>query len=158
MTLPARLANVVNDFRAAPPELRTELLLEHADRLPALPSELAGDRDRFERVEECQTPFFLATEVDADGTVHLHFDCPPQAPTTRGFAGVLHAGLDGATAAEVLAVPADFHHDMGLAEVISPLRMRGMDGVLFRLKRQVAARLASGAAAGDATGDVAPGE
>jgi sulfur transfer protein SufE len=31
---------------------------------------------------------------------------------------------------------------MGLAEVISPLRMRGMDAILFRLKRQVAARAA----------------
>jgi len=142
VTLPERLANVVNDFRLSPPELRTELLLEHADRLPALPPDLAADRGRFERVEECQTPFFLATDVAADGTVRLHFDCPPQAPTTRGFAGILHTGLDGATAEEILGVPADFHHGMGLAEVISPLRMRGMDAILFRLKRQVAARAA----------------
>jgi cysteine desulfuration protein SufE len=143
MSLPERLANVVNDFLAAPPELRTELLLEHAERLPALPAELAGPegRDRFEQVEECQTPFFLATDIAA-GHVSLYFDCPPQAPTTRGFAGVLHAGLDGAAVEEVLGVPADFHHGMGLAEVISPLRMRGMDAILFRLKRQVAARAA----------------
>jgi cysteine desulfuration protein SufE len=143
VTLPERLANVVDDFLAAPPELRTELLLEHAERLPELPAELTGDaaRDRFEQVEECQTPFFLATEV-TDGQVALYFDCPPQAPTTRGFAGILHAGLDGAAPAEILAVPADFHHGMGLAEVISPLRMRGMDAILFRLKRQVAARAA----------------
>lgn len=143
MPLPERLANVVNDFLAAPPELRTELLLEHAEGLPDLPPELTGEgaRDRFEQVEECQTPFFLATDV-VDGHVHLHFDCPPQAPTTRGFAGILHAGLDGATPEEVLDVPADFHHTMGLAEVISPLRLRGMDAILFRLKRQVAARAA----------------
>jgi len=142
--LPERLANVVNDFLAAPVELRTELLLEFAERLPPLPAELAGPdaRDRFERVEECQTPFHLATEVAADGTVTLHFDCPPQAPTTRGFAGILHAGLDGAHVDEVLAVPGDFHHGMGLAEVISPLRLRGMDAILFRLRRQLAARRA----------------
>ena len=143
MTLPERLANVVDDFLASPPELRTELLLEHAERLPGLPPELAGAeaRDRFEQVEECQTPFFLATEV-VEGRVALYFDCPPQAPTTRGFAGILHAGLDGAAPEEILAVPADFHHGMGLAEVISPLRMRGMDAILFRLKRQIAARVA----------------
>lgn len=142
MTLPVRLANVVNDFLAAPPELRTELLLEYSEKLPALPERLAGPdaRDRFERVEECQTPFHLATEVADDRTVALHFDCPPQAPTTRGFAGILHEGLDGLSVAEVLAVPADFHHGMGLAEVISPLRMRGMDAILFRMKRQLAAR------------------
>jgi cysteine desulfuration protein SufE len=146
VTLPERLANVVDDFLAAPPELRTELLLEHAERLPGLPAELSGEnaRDRFEQVEECQTPFFLATEVDEDSMVSLWFDCPPQAPTTRGFAGILHTGLDGASADEILAVPADFHHGMGLAEVISPLRMRGMDAILFRLKRQVAARAALG--------------
>jgi cysteine desulfuration protein SufE len=146
VTLPERLANVVDDFLAAPPELRTELLLEHAERLPGLPVELSGEdaRDRFEQVEECQTPFFLATEVNEDATVSLWFDCPPQAPTTRGFAGILHTGLDGASADEILAVPADFHHGMGLAEVISPLRMRGMDAILFRLKRQVAARAALG--------------
>jgi len=143
VSLPERLANVVNDFLAAPPELRTELLLEQAEALPPLPPELTGAdaRDRFEQVEECQTPFYLATDV-ADGHVSLHFDCPPQAPTTRGFAGILHTGLDGATPEEILAVPADFHHGMGLAEVISPLRMRGMDAILFRLKRQVAARAA----------------
>jgi cysteine desulfuration protein SufE len=145
VTLPERLANVVNDFLAAPPELRTELLLEHAERLPMLPPALSAPeaRDRFEQVEECQTPFFLATEI-VDGRVSLHFDCPPQAPTTRGFAGILHAGLDGAAVEEVLGVPGDFHHGMGLAEVISPLRLRGMDAILFRLKRQVAARAAVG--------------
>ena len=146
MSLPERLANVVNDFLSLPPELRTDLLFEYSERVPALPPELSGPeaRDRFEQVEECQTPFFLATDVATDGTVALWFDCPPQAPTTRGFAGILHAGLDGAAVDEVLAVPGDFHHDMGLGEVISPLRLRGMDAILFRLKRQLAARRALG--------------
>jgi cysteine desulfuration protein SufE len=146
MTLPARLANVVNDFLSAPLELRTELLLEYAAKVPPLPAHLSGAdaRERFERVEECQTPFHLATEIAVDGTVAMHFDCPPQAPTTRGFAGILHEGLDGLSVDEVLAVPGDFHHAMGLTEAISPLRMRGMDAILFRLKRQLAARQAAG--------------
>jgi cysteine desulfuration protein SufE len=146
MTLPVRLANVVNDFLAAPLELRTELLLEYAGRVPPLPEHLSGPeaRERFERVEECQTPFHLATEIAGDGTVAMHFDCPPQAPTTRGFAGILHEGLDGLSVEEILAVPGDFHRGMGLDEAISPLRMRGMDAILFRLKRQLAARQAAG--------------
>ncbi len=50
---------------------------------------------------------------------------PPEAPTTRGFAGILSEGLNGATAAEVLAVPNGFYTALGLDRVISPLRLRG---------------------------------
>ncbi len=144
MSLPANLANVVNDFASAPPELRVELLVEHTDKVPPLPEHLEGQQEAFEQVEECQTPFFLLTEVDDDQRVAVWFDCPPQAPTTRGFAGILAAGLNGATVDEVLAVPDDFHHELGLAQVISPLRMRGMDAILFRLKRQLRERSTAG--------------
>jgi cysteine desulfuration protein SufE len=90
-----------------------------------------------EQVVECQTPFFLATQVDEDRTVHVFFDCPPEAPTTRGFAGLLSEGLEGATVEEVLDTPDDFYTRMGLAEAISSLRLRGMGAILHRLKRQV---------------------
>lgn len=90
-----------------------------------------------ERVVECQTPFFLSTEVGTDGRVKVWFDVPAEAPTTRGFAGILASGLDGSTAAEILATPDTFYEGMGLAEVISGLRLRGMSAILFRLKRQV---------------------
>jgi cysteine desulfuration protein SufE len=137
MTMPENLANVVNDFAAAPMELRIELLVEHAENVPPLPAHLADHPELLEQVEECQTQFFLATEVDDDRRVHVWFDCPPEAPTTRGFAGILATGLEGATVEEILAVPDDFHHTMGLAQAISPLRLRGMDAILLRLKRQL---------------------
>ena len=65
------------------------------------------------------------------------FDCPPEAPTTRAFAGILAEGLAGATADEVLAVPDDLYQRMGLSQAISPLRVRGGNAILARLKRQV---------------------
>jgi hypothetical protein len=46
-------------------------------------------------------------------------------------------GLDGATVDEVLAVPADIADHLGLAQAISPLRLRGMGAILARLQRQV---------------------
>jgi cysteine desulfuration protein SufE len=89
-----------------------------------------------EPVPECQTPLFLAVQVE-HGTVRLYFDAPAEAPTTRGFAAILHAGLDGLDAEEVLAAPAEFTTQLGLADLVSPLRLRGMAAMLARIKRQV---------------------
>jgi cysteine desulfuration protein SufE len=90
-----------------------------------------------EQVPECQTQFFLKVEVQPDRTVRTWFDCPPEAPTTRAFAGILAEGLEGATTDEILAVPDDLYTRMGLGAAISPLRIRGGSAILGRLKRQV---------------------
>ena len=134
---PERLQRIVDLFAGAPKELRVQALLDYSRQLPPLPPHLVGNRQAMEQVPECQTPFFLSTKVDDDGRVKLWFDVPAEAPTTRGFAGILAGGLDGATAEEVLATPNDFYTRMGLAEVISSLRLRGMGAILARLKRQV---------------------
>ncbi|HKE98720.1 MAG TPA: SufE family protein [Actinomycetes bacterium] len=135
--LPAGLEAVVEEFSDTPAELRLEALLDYAERVPPLPPHLP--REALERVHECQTPFFVAVEPTAEGTVRLYFDAPPEAPTTRGFAGILLAGLDGASVQEVLDTPGDFSTRLGLAEVISPLRLRGMGAILARIKRQLRA-------------------
>jgi cysteine desulfuration protein SufE len=132
-----RLREIAGDFGAVPGNQRLPLLLEFSEELPPLPARYAGHRDLLERVPECQTPLFLAVEVDGGGTVHLFFDAPPQSPTTRGFAGILHAGLDGLNADEILATPGEFSSQLGLADVVSPLRLRGMAAMLAQLKRQV---------------------
>lgn len=137
MSLPPRLAKAVDRFRAAPRELRVQALLQYAEKVPPLPEELVADHELLERVHECQTPFFVATRVDDEGGVHLFFDAPPESPTVRGFAGILYSGLEGEHWREVLAVQPDFYGGMGLEEVVSPLRMRGMGAILARLQRQV---------------------
>lgn len=137
MSIPKALAKVVDRFERAPKELRAQALLQYARKVPPLPPELVADRSTLERVHECQTPFFLATRVDEDGSVHLFFDAPPESPTVRGFAGVLLEGLEGASWQDVLEVPADFYARMGLEAVVSPLRLRGMGAILARLKRQL---------------------
>jgi cysteine desulfuration protein SufE len=134
--MPTKLAEIVEEFAGAPREVVLEMLLEFSDAVPPLPEGYA-DRVGMEQVVECQTPFFLRAEVTPEGTVATWFDCPPEAPTTRAFAGILAEGLAGASPAEVLAVPEDLYQRMGLAQAISPLRIRGGTAILARLKRQV---------------------
>jgi cysteine desulfuration protein SufE len=140
--MPPKLAEIVDEFASAPRELVLEMLLEFADSMPPLPADLAG-HDGMEQVPECQTQFFLKAVVQPDDTVETWFDCPPEAPTTRAFAGILAEGLQGASTAEILAVPDDLYARMGLAQTISPLRIRGGSAILARLKRQVTAQVAT---------------
>jgi cysteine desulfuration protein SufE len=139
--LPPKLAELVEDFAEVGVKDRLQLLLELSEELPALPAKYDGHREQMEQVPECQTPLFLAVEVgsDAERTVRLYFDAPPEAPTTRGFASIMHTGLDGEPAEDVLAVPNDFYLALGLGEAVSPLRLRGMAAMLARIKNQVRA-------------------
>jgi cysteine desulfuration protein SufE len=141
MSMPQKLEQIAAEFEEAPASFRLPMLLEYSKKVPPLPAYLEEHRDQMEQVHECQTPFFLAEEIDDEGRVHMFFDAPQEAPTTRSFAGVLHEGLDGLTADEILAVPDDFYTKMGLNEVISPLRLRGISAILWRLKRRVRRRL-----------------
>ncbi|NII39941.1 cysteine desulfuration protein SufE [Curtobacterium flaccumfaciens] len=141
--LPQPLAEIRDDFLALSLNDRLQLLLEFSDELPALPPRLQGHEDELERVEECQSPVFIAVTVGEDGdapdVVRMHATAPRESPTTRGFASILAQGLSGLTAEQVLAVPADYPLTIGLSEAVSPLRIRGMVGMLGRVQRQVRA-------------------
>ncbi|GAA4391031.1 SufE family protein [Brevibacterium sp. NPDC049920] len=145
--LPGGLQEIADDFAAMPDPDKLQLLLEFSQELPDLPERFAEHPELLEPVPECQSPIFLVTEIDDDSerTVHLHFSAPPEAPTTRGFAGILHEGLDGRPAATVLSVPAELPLRLSLEEQVSPLRLRGMSGMLARIQRQVSERTAAGA-------------
>jgi cysteine desulfuration protein SufE len=141
-TLPAKLAETREDFLALGVKDRLQLLLEFSNELPALPERYAEHPDLLERVEECQSPVFMFVEVD-DGIVHLYATAPAESPTTRGFASILAQGLEGLTVQQVLDIPADYPQSLGLAEAVSPLRVRGMTGMLARTKRQLRERVAA---------------
>nr|WP_194241423.1 SufE family protein [Galbitalea soli] len=122
---------------------RLQLLLEFANELPEMPERYRDHPDLLERVEECQSPVFIFVEVDDESIVHLYATAPREAPTTRGFASILVQGLAGLSVDEVLALPDDFPSDLGLTEAVSPLRIRGMTGMLARTKHQVRSKTAA---------------
>lgn len=140
--LPPGLAAVAADFADTPREMRLELLLEYADRLKPLPEPYASRTNLMERVEECQSPLFAIAEVDGD-SVQIHATAPQESPTTRAFASIMQLGLSGLTPEEILAVPAAAPLQLGLTDLVSPLRMRGATGLLARIQRQVRAAISA---------------
>jgi cysteine desulfuration protein SufE len=132
MSIPAPLAEVVSDFQDVQGQDKLKLLLEFADELPDLPPDL--EEAAMEPVPECQSPLFMHVDAADRGDVRLFFRAPAEAPTTRGFASILAVGLDHQPADDILAVPDDFYTDLGLAALISPLRLRGMSAMLARIK------------------------
>ena len=133
--MPAALAEVVSDFADMQGQDKLQLLLEFANELPPIPADL--EEAAMEPVPECQSPLFLHVDASDRERVRLYFTAPAEAPTTRGFAAILAAGLDEHSADEILAVPDDFYTELGLAKLISPLRLRGMSAMLTRIKRRL---------------------
>ena len=135
-TIEAALNELGNDFAELGVRDRLTLLLEIADELPELPERYLDHPDLLERVEECQSPVYLFVEVN-DGLVHIFLTAPEEAPTTRGFASILHQLLNGHTTSEVLEAPEDIPDRLHLKEAVSLLRINGLRGMLNRIKRQV---------------------
>ncbi len=129
--MPKRLEEALSLFRALPRELKAQVLLDYAKKVPPPPEGV-----ELERVPECQTPFFLRAEV-SEGGVRLYFAVPDEAPTVKAFAGLLKEALEGEAPEAVLAVPLGFYRGAGLEEVFTPLRLRGLEAALQRLQDQV---------------------
>jgi cysteine desulfuration protein SufE len=134
--LSAALDASVSALGDADRQERIELLIEFARNLPPLPDRLEKLKDAEHRVEECQSPVFLFVE-SAGEKVAIHADAPIEAPTVRGFVAILVEGLNGATVEEVLSIPSDLIERIGLPEILGMLRVRGLSGILARLKKEV---------------------
>lgn len=134
--IPESLAGIRDDFLALGERDRLQLLLEFSNELPELPERYRDHPELFERVEECQSPVYIFVEVERSA-VSVHATAPAESPTTRGFASILAQGLTGLDVETVLAVPDDYPFEIGLTKAVSPLRLRGMSGMLWRIKRQV---------------------
>jgi cysteine desulfuration protein SufE len=134
--MPTKLDAIISDLKGCDRQERIDLLLDFAKSLPPLPERLVAHKDASHRVEECQSPVYLFVELESS-QVSLFADAPVEAPTVRGFVSLLLEGLSGATVEDVLQVPADLVDRCGLGEILGMLRVRGLSGVLRRLKSEV---------------------
>jgi len=131
------LEEIAEPFRMVDRDMRLELLLEYAGKLPDLPDDYQTMRDAgMEMVHECQSPVFLHVEVK-DGVVHLFGDVPREAPTARAFVSILHEAFDGASPNAVVEAPNDPLRELGLSKLLGTQRTRGLNAIYHKAKKDV---------------------
>lgn len=144
-TVAARLEEIFEEFGDLEPQERLELLLDFADELPPLPERFQAEMDTGEhRVHECQTEVHLWVEVQ-DGRVQLYTHVAEEAPTVKGFLGILVNAFSGASPQEILEVKPTLLQRLGLTEALGMVRMRGLSGVMNRVRREVEQASGNGA-------------
>jgi cysteine desulfuration protein SufE len=138
--IPHALQEIVDEFGWCEGQEKLELLIQYAEKLPALPAWLQEDRAGMDQVQECMTPVFVQAEAES-GKMRFHFDVPAESPLVRGFAALMKQGLDGSTPEEILKVPGDFYQEMGLQQVLSFQRLNGLAALLAHMKRLATASI-----------------
>jgi cysteine desulfuration protein SufE len=134
-----RLEAIAGEFTELAPRERLELLLEFANNLPPLPAHLASEAERSShRIQECQTPVFIWTDV-VDGRVRLAAEVAPEAPTVKGFVSILIDLFSGASVADALALESNVVGRLGLIEALGMMRMRGLQAMQFYIRNRIRA-------------------
>jgi cysteine desulfuration protein SufE len=134
----AALSKIVDTFASVDVELRLELLLDYARKLPPLPQRLRAQRDAgLNRVDECVTPVFLWVEKAGDA-LRLFVDVAEESPTIRGLLSIIVLACDGAAPEEIAALPADLLNRLGLQGSLRMNRAVGFSAIIGRIKREAA--------------------
>jgi len=135
----ADLDRTIQRFASADSQLRLELLLDYAKKLPALPERYQVAKEKGEnRVPECMSPVFLFLETN-DGKLTLFADAPVEAPTVRGFVSLLAREIKDAAPRDVAAIPSDLLDRLKLTELLGMTRMQGLTAIVGRIKRMATA-------------------
>ncbi|HSR92320.1 MAG TPA: SufE family protein [Gemmatimonadales bacterium] len=125
----------IQRFASADSQLRLELLLDYAKKLPALPERYQLAKEKGEnKVPECMSPVFLFLEAN-DGKLTLFADAPVEAPTVRGFVALLAREIKDAAPKDVAAIPSDLLDRLRLTELLGMTRMQGLTAIIGRVKR-----------------------
>ncbi len=141
--LPQALAEIVEDFRLCERQEKIAMLVDYSNQLLPPPPEALADGDMPESVPECMTPVSLRV-LPHEGRLRFYFDVPSDAPLIRGYAAIMQQGLWDATPEEILRIPTNFYHAMGLEELLTPQRLNGLTAILAHVKRVAARTLEAG--------------
>ena len=132
----ASFEEIAQAFQMVDRDMRLEMLLEYADKLPPLPERYYELRDAgLNMVHECQSPVFLRVEVE-DGTVHLYADVPREAPTARAFTAIMVESFDGKPYEVVREAPNDALQRLRLANLLGMQRTQGLTAIYQRIKSE----------------------
>jgi cysteine desulfuration protein SufE len=132
-----RVNALAAEFADLEPRERLELLLEYAENLPPLPEKYEAERQAgLHRVHECQTPVFLWVEL-VDGRVQIHAWVAPEAPTVKGFVGIVREIFSGLPPESVMEAETDLVARLCLNDALGMMRMRGLSAVLFHIRKNI---------------------
>ena len=135
--MPTDLNEIITEFAELDPRERLEMLLDYCENLPPLPDELEAQRLAGEhRIHECQTPVFMWIKL-VEGKIDFQAWVAPEAPTVKGFVGILRDALHGQPPEVALSAPSDLLKQLGLDVALGMTRSRGLSAILFYLRKQV---------------------
>ncbi len=125
----SRLTEIIEKFQHIDREFMLELLLDYANKLPAVPDRLSQADDReAHRMHECMTPVYLWLE-DVNGRRRMYAEVPPESATVRGFISLMIAAFDDQPLVEFEKAPEDLLAETGLLPMIGMNRRQGLQAI-----------------------------
>jgi cysteine desulfuration protein SufE len=134
--IPPSFQRIIERFqRLSDPKQRYEQLILYGKKLPPFPESLKTPGNR---VAGCVSQVYVTADFDQDE--RLIFQGDSDALISKGFVGLLAAGMNGLTQKEVETLSPEFITETGLAASLTPSRANGFYNV-FRTMQEQAKRL-----------------
>jgi cysteine desulfuration protein SufE len=112
--MPAKLKELVDEFKTLDRKEKFDLLIEYADQFESVPERIATRPFPSENhVERCESDAYIWAEDLPDGTQKYHFAVEnPQGLSAKAWAEIMDETLSGAPLEEVAAVSCDVVFDL----------------------------------------------
>jgi cysteine desulfuration protein SufE len=114
---------------------RYQYLIDLGKKLPPFPAEWQTEANR---LLGCQSKVWIVAEGDA---ARLDFHAISDSSIVSGLVYLALRVYSGRSAAEILATPADYIGEIGLAKHLSPTRSNGLAALLGFIKERARAAL-----------------